>query len=159
MKMPTPEELTNALAEAEYFIDNPSAWDSFDQRVSDAIAKLTDLIRTSETKHDLYTDADKDPHAELRKTYLPGQRWQTRGVPDGEWIDTIPCWFADQEYRRAPDDRQLPAHGWKQEDDLLYRSGPDGFNVEEIWVKKFGGAGTMAARRVGAAELLKLITG
>lgn len=44
------------------------------------------------------------PHAELRKTWREGQRWQTRGGPTGQWMDTVPCWYPDQEYRRHPDD-------------------------------------------------------
>ena len=44
------------------------------------------------------------PHAELRKTWREGQRWQTRGDPTGQWLDTVPCWYPDQEYRRHPDD-------------------------------------------------------
>ena len=44
------------------------------------------------------------PHAELRKTWREGQRWQTRGDPAGPWLDTTPCWHADREYRRHPDD-------------------------------------------------------
>ena len=44
------------------------------------------------------------PHAELRKIWRKGQRWQTRGDPAGPWLDTTPCWHADREYRRHPDD-------------------------------------------------------
>lgn len=48
-----------------------------------------------------------DPHAELRKTWKPGQRWQYRsaGTHDA-WTDRggQPCWFPDAEYRRHPDD-------------------------------------------------------
>ena len=44
------------------------------------------------------------PHAELLKTWREGQRWQTRGDPEWEWLDTTPCWHADREYRRHPDD-------------------------------------------------------
>ena len=49
------------------------------------------------------------PHAELRKTWREGQRWQTRGDPAGQWLDTTPCWYADQEYRRHPDDAAVTA--------------------------------------------------
>ena len=51
-----------------------------------------------------------DPHAELRKTWAPGQRWQTRIFRNGvwgEWSDAIssgPLWLPQQEYRRHPDD-------------------------------------------------------
>ena len=51
-----------------------------------------------------------DPHAELRKTWQPGQRWQTRTMRHGvwgDWSDTIsgrPLWFAHQQYRRHPDE-------------------------------------------------------
>ena len=55
--------------------------------------------------------------------------------------------------------RTIPTDGWKQEYDLLYRSDEKGFNRDEIWVKQFGGARTMVARKDGAAELLALITG
>lgn len=37
----------DALAEAEYFIDNPSAWSSFDQRASDAIAAVCKAFRAA----------------------------------------------------------------------------------------------------------------
>lgn len=51
-----------------------------------------------------------DPHAELRKTWQPGQRWQTRTMRHGvwgDWSDTLsgrPLWFAHQQYRRHPDE-------------------------------------------------------
>lgn len=52
-----------------------------------------------------------DPHAELRKTYAPGQRWQCSYTP-GEWEDMFteplgwhePSWMRNVSYRRHPDD-------------------------------------------------------
>lgn len=54
----------------------------------------------------------EDPHAELRKTWAPGQKWLTRskehiGKAGGQWLYVAggePHWYADQEYRRAPED-------------------------------------------------------
>ncbi|MGB4448695.1 MAG: hypothetical protein WBI92_11740 [Cloacibacterium sp.] len=50
------------------------------------------------------------PHAELRKTWQPGQRWQARSFRNGQWgpwTDAVagePFWFPHQDYRRHPDD-------------------------------------------------------
>lgn len=52
-----------------------------------------------------------EPHAELRKTWAPGQRWQVR-LPDGRnWGDFNgePSWAMGLEYRRHPDDVDQPA--------------------------------------------------
>lgn len=53
-----------------------------------------------------------DPHAELRKTWKPGQRWQQSG-PDGVWhnCNNQPLWAGWMKYRRHPDDKdpQAPA--------------------------------------------------
>lgn len=51
-------DVTGALAEAEYFIDNPSAWESFDQRVSDAIERVTKALRASHGQAPAHTPAD-----------------------------------------------------------------------------------------------------
>jgi len=51
-----------------------------------------------------------DPHAELRKTWQPGQRWQARSFRNGQWgpwtdaVASEPFWFPHQDYRRHPDD-------------------------------------------------------
>ena len=50
-----------------------------------------------------------DPHAELRKTWRPGQRWQARGMGASGWeewinIGTDPMWRHELQYRRHPDD-------------------------------------------------------
>lgn len=44
-----------------------------------------------------------DPHAELRKTWAPGQKWQTRHRSATEWIylGGRPAWHPDQEYRKC----------------------------------------------------------
>ena len=44
-----------------------------------------------------------DPHAELRKTWAPGQKWQTRHRSATEWIHLggAPAWHPDQEYRKC----------------------------------------------------------
>lgn len=45
-----------------------------------------------------------DPHAELRKTWAPGQRWQRKEM-GGDWVDTPkPSWLESVDYRRHPDD-------------------------------------------------------
>lgn len=44
--------LEDALAEAEYFIDNPSAWSHFDQRASDAIAAVCTAFRAARATAD-----------------------------------------------------------------------------------------------------------
>ena len=43
-----------------------------------------------------------DPHAELRKTWCPGQKWQTRHRSATEWVYVggSPAWHPDQEYRK-----------------------------------------------------------
>ena len=63
-----------------------------------------------------------DQHAELRKTWAPGQRWQARSFRNGQWgpwTDTVssePFWFPHQDYRRHPDDVDQPSEpewvGW-----------------------------------------------
>lgn len=50
-----------------------------------------------------------DPHAELRKTWKPGQVWQFRHpewLPSDRWCDVVgdPVWHAERQYRRHPDD-------------------------------------------------------
>jgi hypothetical protein len=44
-----------------------------------------------------------DPHAELRKTWAPGQKWQTRHRRATEWVYVggVPAWHPDQEYRKC----------------------------------------------------------
>lgn len=52
-----------------------------------------------------------DPHAELRKTWAPDQRWQFRGKKAaGDWSNVVgvPLWDAGVEYRRHPDDIDPP---------------------------------------------------
>lgn len=45
---PAPQqEATDALARSEYYIDNPSAWSSFDQRISDDISAVTEALRAA----------------------------------------------------------------------------------------------------------------
>lgn len=54
----------------------------------------------------------EDPHAELRKTWAPWQRWQAAGKFGGVWHDIIcgpPSWRADEIYQRHPDDLTPPA--------------------------------------------------
>ena len=49
-----------------------------------------------------------DPHAELRKTWRPGQRWQWRDLgSNNAWIDRFgePLWSPGAEYRRHPYDQ------------------------------------------------------
>lgn len=52
--------------------------------------------------------AQNDPHAELRKTWKPGQRWQgrLRGDEPQDWSECgeSPSWHPSLEYRRHPDD-------------------------------------------------------
>lgn len=47
-----------------------------------------------------------DPHAAVRRTWAPGQRWQVRWWGHGEWEDhsDTPKWLVVHEYRRHPDD-------------------------------------------------------
>lgn len=56
---PTPQAdsqpAVDALAEAEYFIDNPSAWSNFDQRASDAIAAVCKALRAARAPADSVT--------------------------------------------------------------------------------------------------------
>ena len=58
---------------------------------------------------DLATQASQmgdEPHAELRKSWEPGQRWQQRLPAFTEWfnLSVPPAWFWYAEYRRNPDD-------------------------------------------------------
>ena len=50
-----------------------------------------------------WANEPKDPHAELRKTWAPGQRWQTRVKGSTDWLHLRddPCWHSDQEYRQC----------------------------------------------------------
>lgn len=54
-----------------------------------------------------------DPHAELRKTWAPGQRWQMK-TTFNKWKDlaTPPGWHSNVEYRRHPDDIDQPPKPW-----------------------------------------------
>lgn len=47
-----------------------------------------------------------DPHAEMRKTWAPGQRWQVRAPGNRNWGDFNgkPSWSCHLEYRRHPED-------------------------------------------------------
>lgn len=49
----------------------------------------------------------KDPHAELRKTWRKGHRWQFRYVDDVCWCDCAgkPLWDDNAQYRRHPEDK------------------------------------------------------
>lgn len=73
---------------------------------------------------------DADPHAELRKTWAPGQRWQARAWRDGvwgEWTDANsggPLWFPHQQYRRHPDDIDQPKP-WYPDDSGEWIEVPD----------------------------------
>ena len=69
-----------------------------------AFADATHALRASHGQAPAPGAPTDTPHAELRKTWREGQRWQTRGDPEWEWLDTTPCWWPDQEYRRHPDD-------------------------------------------------------
>lgn len=57
---------------------------------------------------------ETDPHAELRKSWAPGQRWQARSFRNGEWgpwtpaVASGPLWLPHQEYRRHPADIDPP---------------------------------------------------
>jgi len=56
---------------------------------------------------------DEDPHADLRKTWRPGQRWQVRTLGGRNWGDFNgePGWASNLEYRRHPDDVSAK-QGW-----------------------------------------------
>jgi hypothetical protein len=55
---------------------------------------------------DAASQCDKEPHTELRKSWAPGQRWQTRIPAYTEWFELTapPAWFWYAEYRRHPED-------------------------------------------------------
>jgi hypothetical protein len=55
---------------------------------------------------DAASQCGKKPHAELRKSWAPGQRWQARIPAFTEWFEvtTPPAWFWYTEYRRHPED-------------------------------------------------------
>lgn len=69
-----------------------------------AFADATHALRASHGQAPAPGAPTDTPHAELRKTWREGQRWQARGGPTGQWLDTVPLWYPDQEYRRHPDD-------------------------------------------------------
>lgn len=84
-------------------------------RVEDAGAQLTEdqqLLLTDPVayvqKHAKAQDLQNDPHAELRKTWKPGQRWQCRARGMVDWNNIPkpekPMWMTNIEYRRHPDD-------------------------------------------------------
>jgi len=57
---------------------------------------------------------DADPHAELRKTWAPGQQWQTRRIGSENWeiLNFDPAWNQFWEYRQAPQEKPwYPDHG------------------------------------------------
>ena len=58
-----------------------------------------------------------DPHAELRKTWAPGQRWQCRTHGEDEWVEftETPKWHPGLRYRRHPDDID-PSKPWYPDD-------------------------------------------
>ncbi len=50
-----------------------------------------------------------EPHAELRKTWAPGQRWESSYGPGDDWTEVCaspPNWYQDKLYRRHPDEAQ-----------------------------------------------------
>jgi hypothetical protein len=88
-------------------------------RAEDAGAKLTEeqqlLLSDPVAYVQKHVEAQtknmpNDPHAELRKTWKPGQRWQWKYPwgPLSDWydLDVIckPAWVDNIEYRRHPDD-------------------------------------------------------
>jgi hypothetical protein len=85
-------------------------------RAEDAGAKLTEeqqlLLSDPVAYVQKHVEAQtknmpNDPHAELRKTWKPGQRWQYRAAGCGIWCDVLragPAWTLFNEYRRHPDD-------------------------------------------------------
>lgn len=70
------------------------------------IAESAPMASTAFPVIDADAPVPAEPHAELRKTWNPGQRWQCRSKQTGEWIDIErdqPLWESDYEYRRYPD--------------------------------------------------------
>ena len=83
--------------------DPAGAW----VRYEDHIAALVDAQQPAPSAAAV---VNPDPHAELRKTWQPGQRWQARSFRNGQWgpwtdaVASEPFWFPHQDYRRHPDD-------------------------------------------------------
>ena len=101
------QEATEALARAEYYIDNPSAWSSFDQRISDDISAVTKALRAALTT----------PQQEAQEPVA----WQRRTRPtwDGDnrpWSHWEPCTKG-----QAEDCWKTPLlHDWAYEARALY---------------------------------------
>lgn len=77
-------------------------------------------------------ESASDPHAELRKTWAPGQRWQCRAPGESEWCDIDdfglrcqPSWDADCEYRSHPDDIDHSPKPWYPDDSGEWVEVPD----------------------------------
>lgn len=87
----------------------------WEKDVQEAIDSLNRALQMREeddkcnaTMLDTAHDAN-DPHAELRKTWKPGQRWQIYIPTDGRWgnipFNLCPLWIPQVQYRRHPDDK------------------------------------------------------
>jgi len=105
--------------------------------------------------HDLYTDADKDRPEVICDSNGQVVLGLCKKCGKGECELTN----EDGSPSACSPHSTIPTDGWKQEYDLLYRSDEKGSNCDEIWVKQFDGARTMAARKDGAAELLLILAG
>lgn len=74
------------------------------------LRRLAALVAAQQPAPSAAVVVNPDPHAELRKTWQPGQRWQARSFRNGQWgpwtdaVASEPFWFPHQDYRRHPDD-------------------------------------------------------
>jgi len=94
------------LQEAELiFLTDAFVGDESHDVKSDAILRAEAELRATQAELAKATD----PHAELRKTWVPGQRWQF-SFKEGEWEDVAsePMWGRHTAYRRHPDDIDQP---------------------------------------------------
>lgn len=85
-------------------------WEKDVQEAVDSLNRALEMRKEDDkgnaTMLDTVSDAN-DPHAELRKTWKRGQRWQYKLASMYEFADCInpPSWSTDTEYRRHPNDQ------------------------------------------------------
>lgn len=88
-------------------------------------------------------------HAELRKTYLPGQQWEFRYLPDNQgWTDVYPpyepAWVGDFEYRLKPPASSKPLERYSIWQTVEMDAASRDFDYEN-YARMHAGSGTEGA--------------